>query len=304
MSRERSVKIGVFVAGAAALLVAALLMFADLRVWRDRTSYWTRFPYSVSGLIVGAPVEVWGVRVGSIESIDLDDEGVRVGVVIDTDVQVPRDARASLKIEGLTGVKYMDIQDGDLSGPALQPGQEIAASERDLGQALEGAMAAIERLDGMAAKADELLAASTAVADNLRALTNDETRQRLAALLTSAEETSSEARGAAGELLKLARTANQRVPALLASLRRAGQNTEKLSEQGLSISEDIGSAAAEARRAASALATLAESTKGDIFDVLAQIREAAMTAESVLRAIESNPGRLLRSRPRREIPPP
>lgn len=304
MTRGRSIKIGAFVTGAVLLLFSVLLVFANMRLWTDRTRYWTRFPYSVTGLDVGAQVELWGVRVGSVKSISLGQGGVRVGLDIESDVDIPRDARASLKIEGLTGIKYIDVQGGQLGGPALHPGEHIQASPYDLGQALESSISVIQRLDSIVASIETVVTKSSSLLDNLNELIGPENRLLLAAAILSATEAAEDAQGAANGLANLTRLANERVPAILQSLDRAGRNAEAISERGVSIANDIDSTARDVKRAAGAITALTQRAQEDVPEVLFQIRAAALRAQTVLRSLEANPSRLLRGRPRKELPPP
>jgi phospholipid/cholesterol/gamma-HCH transport system substrate-binding protein len=84
---------------------------------------------SASGLKVGAPIEVAGVRVGRVESIDLGpDYQARVALRIEDHVTIHRDAAASISREGIVGNQSVALDRGG-SGPPLEPGDEIAMTE-------------------------------------------------------------------------------------------------------------------------------------------------------------------------------
>jgi paraquat-inducible protein B len=90
MSRKANPKvIGGFVLGAAAVLVAAVLLLSDGGFWKDRPEYILYFEGSATGLQVGSPVVFRGVKIGSVQSIGLSvDEATLnflVPVVIRTD---------------------------------------------------------------------------------------------------------------------------------------------------------------------------------------------------------------------------
>jgi paraquat-inducible protein B len=63
--------IGVFVFGAMALIVAAILFFGSGNFFRQHIAIVSYFPGSVAGLRVGAPVTYRGVRVGEVKSISI-----------------------------------------------------------------------------------------------------------------------------------------------------------------------------------------------------------------------------------------
>jgi phospholipid/cholesterol/gamma-HCH transport system substrate-binding protein len=81
---------------------------------------------SVTGLRVGSSVEVYGIQVGSVESLGIDQKkqmGV-VGMKIDRGVNVYDDASATIKSSGLIGDKYIKIDPGG-AGEPLKPGGAI-----------------------------------------------------------------------------------------------------------------------------------------------------------------------------------
>ena len=76
MKQPSATLIGVFVLGAMALTVAAILFFGSGNLLRERVAIVSYFKGSVAGLRVGAPVTYRGVRVGEVKSI---------GILIDPD---------------------------------------------------------------------------------------------------------------------------------------------------------------------------------------------------------------------------
>ncbi len=81
---------------------------------------------SVSGLRVGSAVEVYGIEVGSVTNLDIDQQrqmGV-VSIKITQGVKVYDDAAATIKSAGLIGDKYVNIDPGG-AGAVLKPGGAI-----------------------------------------------------------------------------------------------------------------------------------------------------------------------------------
>jgi len=70
---------------------------------------------NVSGLKVGATIEIAGVTIGKVSEISLGKEDLAVVVLlINRDVEVTADAIASIRTQGLIGDKYIKIiQGGD-----------------------------------------------------------------------------------------------------------------------------------------------------------------------------------------------
>jgi phospholipid/cholesterol/gamma-HCH transport system substrate-binding protein len=124
-------------AGAFLLLLIGYLAYVALGPgrWRtiDRTGYllYANF-FSVSGLDVGAPVEIAGVPVGRVDSIALGaDYQAQVALRINDHVTIDQIAVASIGREGILGSQSVGIVPGQ-SGIVLEPGQEIAETESPL----------------------------------------------------------------------------------------------------------------------------------------------------------------------------
>ncbi|OIP91707.1 MAG: outer membrane lipid asymmetry maintenance protein MlaD [Syntrophobacteraceae bacterium CG2_30_61_12] len=88
---------------------------------------------TVSGLRVGSPVEMVGLRIGKIAAMHLDqnDQMAVVELEIDQGIKIFDDAIASVKTSGLIGDKFIQIDAGG-GGDLLQPGATIIATEAAL----------------------------------------------------------------------------------------------------------------------------------------------------------------------------
>lgn len=73
----------------------------------------------VSGLKVSAPVQIYGVEVGFVESISLNQKDGTAHLVmkIKKDVKLTDDAIASIKTSGLIGDKFVKIAPGGVGDP-------------------------------------------------------------------------------------------------------------------------------------------------------------------------------------------
>lgn len=113
-----------FVLGAVGAVVIAGVVIAALQ-WqklpflnqgRDYSAY---FP-DAAGLYDGASVEVSGLPVGKVSSIELDGPRVLVKFHVKGDVRLGERTGAAIKTKGLLGTKMLDVHptgDGGLSGP-------------------------------------------------------------------------------------------------------------------------------------------------------------------------------------------
>ena len=83
---------------------------------------------SMAGLKLGDPVEIAGVKVGRVESINLADDRGRLGLRIENGVKLQEDVIASVRARGLIGDKYVVISPG-ASEKLLAYGDKIRETE-------------------------------------------------------------------------------------------------------------------------------------------------------------------------------
>ncbi len=85
---------------------------------------------TVSGLRAGSPVDVFGIEVGQVERITIDQKNqmARVELRIKNGIQIYDDAIATIQTEGLIGDKYLSISPGG-GGALLKPGGTIIQTQ-------------------------------------------------------------------------------------------------------------------------------------------------------------------------------
>src|SRR5271170_568805 len=130
MDRDANyVAVGAFVLLVIAMAASFVFWYTDQRDKRTYQRYEIYFPGTVSGLSAGSPVRYLGVDVGKVARILLDPEQRnRVEVIADIESSAPIDGRtqASLSLQGVTGLLFIDLQqDRDAKVP-----QELAQGLR------------------------------------------------------------------------------------------------------------------------------------------------------------------------------
>ena len=83
---------------------------------------------NAGGLKSGASIEIAGVKIGTVESVKLNNYQALVGLTIARNVKIQDDAIASIKTEGLLGEKYVEITPG-ASDKLLRNGGTIRETE-------------------------------------------------------------------------------------------------------------------------------------------------------------------------------
>ncbi|HTD73367.1 MAG TPA: MlaD family protein [Steroidobacteraceae bacterium] len=114
MDRDANyVAVGAFVLLVIAMGVSFVFWYTDQQDKRTYQRYEIYFPGSVSGLTAGSPVRYLGVDVGKVVRIALDPQQRKtVQVIADIDSTAPIDdrTRASLSLQGVTGLLFIDLE--------------------------------------------------------------------------------------------------------------------------------------------------------------------------------------------------
>jgi paraquat-inducible protein B len=153
--RASPTRIGLFMLGALAVLVSAVVMVSGSGLFASRERALAYFEGSVYGLQIGAPVVLRGVRLGSVVGIGLVHEGRPGQVAVPVEIQIDRariaaaagagDApltvqalvqqglSAQLSLQSLlTGLLYVDLDFGrTLPGGAAPKAQAASARSAD-----------------------------------------------------------------------------------------------------------------------------------------------------------------------------
>jgi phospholipid/cholesterol/gamma-HCH transport system substrate-binding protein len=83
---------------------------------------------NAGGIKPGATVEIAGVEIGRVKSVQLDDYQALIEFIIRNDIEIQEDAIASIKTKGLIGEKYLQVTPGG-SDKILPPGGKIRETE-------------------------------------------------------------------------------------------------------------------------------------------------------------------------------
>jgi paraquat-inducible protein B len=120
-------KLGLFVVLGSLLALGTVLFLGTQGLHKEAVSYTSFFDESVQGLDVGSPIKFRGVTIGNVSAIFIAPDGRHVGVTSDLTVKdltdlglnqaagaksrilVPPDLRVELVSQGLTGVKFVQI---------------------------------------------------------------------------------------------------------------------------------------------------------------------------------------------------
>jgi len=127
-TRAHHILIGAFVL----IFVAAIFGFV---IWLSKGSgdqnvgyYQIHFTDSVAGLGIGGDVRFNGIKVGSVDRIAIDPENpnqVSVTVAIRAYAPIREDSTATMQIQGVTGVSFVQITGGSRDAKLITPGYSL-----------------------------------------------------------------------------------------------------------------------------------------------------------------------------------
>lgn len=175
-TRAEKAKLGVFLTVTVVLLAGALAVLTGSELWEERWEYRIKFEQSVSGLESGAPVKQRGVRVGFVDSINVSPNNVEqilVKIKVVPGTYIKEDTTAYMNMQGITGLKFIELKGGTNDAGRLERGGEIEAGTSQLEQ-LTG------RADDISLKAEKAL-------NNLLDITRAENREKVDRILSEGE---------------------------------------------------------------------------------------------------------------------
>jgi phospholipid/cholesterol/gamma-HCH transport system substrate-binding protein len=122
--------VGAFVIVFGGILIVIVLWLVKGGPERTYNTYYAYFRDSVSGVNENAAVKYKGVNVGRVRNIGLDPENleqVRLTLDIADGTPIKEDTVATLAMQGLTGLAFVDLVGGSRESPPVRPspGQEV-----------------------------------------------------------------------------------------------------------------------------------------------------------------------------------
>ncbi|HDK16527.1 MAG TPA: MCE family protein, partial [Nitrospirae bacterium] len=126
---KTELKVGLF-----AIIVIILLSYMTFKVsglgvpWKKGYRLHVRFD-NISGLDEKSRVKVAGVDTGVVEKVSLREGRAELTLLMDPAVRIYEDAKASLRVSGLLGDKYLAIWSGTSTEEALKDGDWIVNTE-------------------------------------------------------------------------------------------------------------------------------------------------------------------------------
>ncbi|MDQ3364881.1 MAG: MlaD family protein [Myxococcota bacterium] len=288
-TKTQKIRVGLFAAITAALIVVVVVSFAGIRFWESRDEYRIVFNGSVMGLQEGAHVFLNGIRVGTVENIDVAPEDLRKVVVkikLRQNTPVHTDTQAMLQLAGITGLKVIDLRDGTLASPRLAKGGTIAQGETILDKLEEQAKTLADQTVELMSRANEMMARSSQIIENLVAVTDPQKFQGMEEIVAQAKITAANL-AAASNLLKGMVTENR--TALRSSIAAVEETARNASAM---LDGKVAGLVTNAGSFMARLDNLVSANEGAVRSAVFDLRQASRSFKELAREVRQKPSRL------------
>jgi len=304
MEREANyVAVGAFTVLVIAMAVAFVLWYTKANDHRDNQPYEIYFNGSVSGLTQGSPVRYLGVDVGRVRRLSIDrnrPDSVQVIVEIDTAAPISVDTRASLGLQGVTGLLYINLKQVN-GGHSTQPppkGEqfpviESQASDFDvflssLPELVGRATTLIDRINSFVspqniAALNDTIANVKEASQNLPVIAT-----RVAQLTNEIHATVGTIQGAANNIQSITAEAQPEIRNTLQRMNAVSDNLNKVSAR---LDNIVGSSEGQ-------LNHLSEHGLFELERLLRDVRSSALEFRDLSRSLKQNPSQLLYEAPK------
>ncbi|MFH1035409.1 MAG: MlaD family protein [Pseudomonadota bacterium] len=302
MSRQASkFKVGLFVLVGLFMAVSALVWLGASRYLKGTTTYVTYFSESVQGLQVDSVVKYRGVEIGRVKAIQVAPDNTLIEVVmgIHYEGSVPPDITATLKMVGITGIAYIELdrklpgatdQAPQLSFAARYPVIPSHPSEiSQLFSLVEEVVRQVRTID-FKALADDLQGALVAARGVFSGVKIQKTVESLEKTASNLESLTGRvdrylARGEVEATVAQAKTALAEAQGLMTDLRAQAQAL------------DLTSSKQRADQVMDQVQDRVAQVGGEMRQTADSLRRASETLERLLSRLENNPSDVLFSQP-------
>ena len=299
MERDANyVAVGAFVLLVIALGIAFVVWYSDARDTREFQPYEVYFGGSVSGLNEGSPVRYLGVDVGRVRRLSLDRERPgRVKVLVDVDDAAPVSGatRASLRLQGVTGLLYVELRQepGTVDSKPLAQGEQYPVIE-----------SVTSDFDALIAGLPDLVSRIATLTDRVSLVFSEENAaaitETVASLRASTRDLPQTARGVADLVAELHSTADEMTKLAVTLRGTAEEARPEINKALVRFAEVADTLAGTAQRLDSFVndsqGNLTRFTEQGLFEVEQLVREgrsAAREFRELSRSLKDNPSQLL-----------
>lgn len=299
MERDaKYIAVGAFIVLVVAMGIGFVLWYTDASDGRTYSRYEIKFAGSVNGLDRGSPVRYLGVDVGRVLRLNIDLENpTQVKAVVEADETTPISSatRASLGLQGLTGLLYINLyQAADVDKTAaLERGDRYPLIESE-----------VSDFDTVLASLPEMLGRANSLLERAGRVLSDQNLQAWSSTLASLREASAglpatsrnvavlvdQLRTTVKEIHSSAETLNAMTADARPELRLALQNVTRVSDNLVQASLRVDRFT---QRSEQQLGHFTQHGLFELEQLVGEARSAARAFRDLSSSLKENPSRIL-----------
>jgi paraquat-inducible protein B len=281
--RANPTTIGAFVVGAIALVVFGLITLGGLQLFKKELPFVMFFGGDVGGLDVGAPVEIRGVKIGTVTKIRLFAGTEEIGVYINIDpTLLPKDAGIRTNIGAVDALIQRGLR-GQLKTQSLLTGQLLIYLDLFPGTPMKlvGLDPEVREIPTVPTTLEQLQARLQRLLDQLGTVKVDELVRTVTLAVTSAREliSSPELKAAIISARGALESANTALQEAQVVLKRVDSKIDGLAANTDSALVEMKGLLVEARRSLAKI-------DAQIEPLAASVKDASSSAQNTLRTVD------------------
>lgn len=269
--------VGLFVLSLIVGMFGFVVWLTRFELKDESTYYYVYFRGAVTGLSVGSTVRYRGVPIGTVTQIGIDSENVElieVTLAIKKGTPIKTDTIASLQLQGITGLSFVQLTGGTRNAPQLEPrpGKRratIPSRPSAIEQVFENAPELVAQIGAVASRASEML--------------SPENQKQIAIILENVAVFSGALSRSSGSIEVVV----DETAATLSDLRRTASSLDQLAQQLTKISDELGG---DARKFFADTNQLARSADRTIVDVQKTARAFEKLAKDLDKVVNDASG--------------
>lgn len=321
--RDEEIKVGALIVVAVVVFLIALVFVGGVNLFRKPMVRYTTYFKFAGGVEPGNFVRFGGLKVGTVESADIDpgdSTRIRVRLHVARGTPIRTNSRARISTLGFLGENYIEVSPGTREAPMLQPGNEIPALEivqladvfNNVNNVTVNANKLVNDLDDqfliLANNANRLIA-------DLNAVVGPETRRHLSSALSNTDAMLAESRPRLRSALANIDAASARLAPMVVNADKAItqvhtlagnldavviENRKELHEALVGLQESL----ADARGLIAAVDDALQTNRPNLDETLENLRATTQNLKQFTDTIKRRPFSLIRVKAEKDRVPP
>jgi len=219
-------KVGLFVLAGLAILMISILMLGDIH-FRPQNYFHATFN-SIEGITDKSPIKIFGVEVGSVKSVELEDGRASITMALQKGISVYKNATVRIRSTGIIGTKFIALDPG-----RPEPGFPAEDQKLKSGDTIKGtdSLSLDELMERVAKSLDDVTGGGklgsnlNATMENLRHITDSlnaavgQQRQSLINIVKNFEDFTAHAKSVAANLDDVMQSSKEEIKSAIHNLK-------------------------------------------------------------------------------------